>query len=166
MNKQVISGKRAFMKAFLAAPVILGLVAVLGFTKTLDPDNMAASAYLKAFDMSKGAYFNPPQEEKAYKEVKNMPEYPGGHKAMSKFIQANIKYPVDCKKSGKQGTVYVNFVVNKTGKVKNVKIQKSAYPSLDTEAMRIVKIMPNWKPGSDDVGKAVNVTITLPVKLL
>jgi protein TonB len=105
-----------------------------------------------------------PQDDQVYKEVKNPPVYPGGNEAMQKFIIENIKYPADCKKSGKEGTVYVGFIIDKSGKVKDVKARKPVHPSLDAEAERIVKAMPAWQPGSNAEGKNVKVEYTLPIK--
>ena len=92
-----------------------------------------------------------------------MPEYPGGNEAMSAFMVKNIKYPEAAKSKGIQGTVYVSFEVSSSGKVTNVKVQESVSPDLDAEAVRVVKMMPDWKP-AENKGKPVAVSMTLPVK--
>ena len=92
-----------------------------------------------------------------------MPEYPGGNEAMSAFMVKNIKYPETAKTKGIQGTVYVSFEVSSSGKVTNVKVQESVSPDLDAEAVRVVKMMPDWKP-AENKGKPVAVSMTLPVK--
>ncbi|MEI6575273.1 MAG: energy transducer TonB [Bacteroidota bacterium] len=163
MNKKKIFRKTTFKKVFLAVPLTIAIVCFFGFTKTLSPDRMPASAYLPGFPVFYESHNDSQQDDKVYTEVKTPPQYPGGQDAMMKFMSENIKYPAYCKKSGKQGTVYVSFVVDKNGKVKDVKALKGVYPSLDAEAIRIVKLMPNWKPGSDASGKVVNVAFTLPV---
>ena len=92
-----------------------------------------------------------------------MPEYPGGNEAMSAFMVKNIKYPETARTKGIQGTVYVSFEVSSSGKVTNVKVQESVSPDLDAEAVRVVKMMPDWKP-AENKGKPVAVSMTLPVK--
>jgi|GEM_PF-3398619 len=164
MSKNVVSGNHAFMKAVLAVTVIFGLIAMLGFTKAIAPDKMAAYAYMPGLSVFSDSYFGVPQDDKVFTEVKNPPEYPGGLAAMQKFIVDNIQYPAECKKTGKQGTAYVSFVVDKSGKIKDAKVLKSVHPLIDAEALRIVKMMPTWKAGTDDAKKAVNVAFTLPIK--
>ena len=67
------------------------------------------------------------------------------------------------KKNGITGTVFVSYLVNKAGKVEGVKVEKSADPLLDAEAVRVIGEMPDWKPGTQH-GKAVDVRMTVPVK--
>lgn len=92
-------------------------------------------------------------------KVEVMPEFKGGMDALIKYMGANIKYP---KESKKEGTVYVSFVVDEKGKITNAEITKSVVDVLDKEALRVVKNMPNWKPGKDK-GKNVKVKMTLPI---
>ena len=92
-----------------------------------------------------------------------MPQFPGGQKVMMKYLAANMKYPASAVKAKKQGRVIVTFTVRKDGSVTNAKIAKSVDPELDAEALRIVKGMPKWTPGTQN-GKPVNVKYTLPVK--
>lgn len=95
--------------------------------------------------------------------VENMPEYPGGTKAMLKFIAQNMKYPVEAQKKGVEGRVVVQFLVTKQGKVEKAHVVRSVCKSLDAEAVRVVRMMPNWKPGKQR-GKRVNVQYTIPVQ--
>jgi protein TonB len=95
--------------------------------------------------------------------VEEMPAFPGGEDAMMKFIYANILYPEIAKENNIQGTVTLSFVVNYKGIVDNVKLLKGVDPSLDNEAIRVVKLIPQWKPGRQG-GKAVNVSFSVPVK--
>ena len=96
-------------------------------------------------------------------KVEEMPEYPGGMSAMMSFIMENIKYPEDAKKAGKEGRVVCSFIVDKEGKVTEPHVvQSSGTQSLDDEAVRLVSLMPNWKPGKDK-GEPVNVLYTIPV---
>jgi len=92
-----------------------------------------------------------------------MPEYPGGVQALRNFLAATVKYPEEAVKKGIQGKVYVTFVVNKDGSVSDVKIARGVDPSLDTEALRVVKLLTNWKPGRQK-GEDVRVSYTVPIK--
>jgi TonB family protein len=95
--------------------------------------------------------------------VEEMPQFPGGEEAMISWIAQNVTYPGQAKNDGIRGVVVVNFVVSKTGKVGNVKVVRSVHPLLDAEAVRVIREMPEWKPGSQR-GKTVDVKYTVPVK--
>ena len=101
-------------------------------------------------------------EEPVYKVVEVMPEFPGGMKALMDFIQKNIRYPEEVRKNGIQGRVAVSVVIDENGRVTDPVIMRSRYPALDEEALRIVELMPQWKPGKQQ-GKAVKVEFTFPV---
>jgi protein TonB len=103
-----------------------------------------------------------PKQQKVYLAVEDMPDYPGGTQALMKFLNNNVRYPADAQKKKIQGRVVVCFILTKTGNIEDVKIAKSVYPSLDAEAIRVVKLMPKWKPGKQN-GKTVNVKYTLPI---
>ena len=103
-----------------------------------------------------------PMEEPVYKVVEVMPEFPGGMKALMDFIQKNIRYPEEARKNGIQGRVAVSVVIDENGRVTDPVIMRSRYPALDEEALRIVELMPQWKPGMQQ-GKAVKVEFTFPV---
>ncbi len=102
------------------------------------------------------------QKEDPFNVVEDMPAFPGGMEAMIQFISSNIKYPADAKKQKVDGRVLVKFVVEKDGSITEVKVIKPAFPSLDAEAIRVVKAMPKWKPGYQN-GKAVRVQFTMPI---
>jgi protein TonB len=96
-----------------------------------------------------------------------MPEFPGGIAEMKKFIQDNIKYPTFTKEAGKQGTVWVTYIVEKDGSVTNLKEAKGipGAPDLTKEAIRVVASFPKHKPGLMN-GRAVRVQQTVPVKFV
>jgi len=94
--------------------------------------------------------------------VENKPEFPGGDAELMKFISQNIKYPVIAQENGIQGRVICQFVVNKDGSIVDITVVRSVDPSLDKEAIRVIKSMPKWKPGKQR-GKAVRVKFTLPI---
>ena len=91
-----------------------------------------------------------------------MPSFPGGNAALMNYLSQNIKYPVEAEENGVQGRVLVEYVVGKDGYISDVRVAKSVDPSLDKEAIRVVKGMPKWIPGEID-GEAVTVRYTLPV---
>ncbi|ERJ98660.1 energy transducer TonB [Segatella salivae] len=97
-----------------------------------------------------------------YDVVEVMPQFPGGQIAMMKYIMENIKYPKQIMEEGIQGRVTVSFIVEKDGRVSNVRLLRSVQPSLDKEAIRVVKSMPKWTPGKHN-GKPVRVRFNLPV---
>lgn len=97
-----------------------------------------------------------------YDVVEVMPQYPGGQIAMLKYIMENIKYPEQAMKEGIQGRVTVSFIVEKDGRVSNVRLLRSVQSSLDKEAVRVVKSMPKWSPGKQK-GKPVRVRFIVPV---
>ena len=79
-----------------------------------------------------------------------------------KYLAENIKYPMIAQENGIQGRVICQFVVNKDGSIVDINVVRSVDPSLDKEAIRVIKSMPKWKPGMQR-GKAVRVKFTLPV---
>lgn len=91
-----------------------------------------------------------------------MPSYPGGTEALIKFVAGNISYPTEASKAGIEGKVFVSFDVSKKGKVENVRVVKGIGAGCDAEAMRVVKLLEGWKPGTKD-GKAVRTQVTLPI---
>jgi TonB family protein len=90
------------------------------------------------------------------------PEFTGGQKAMMKFLTEKVKYPAEAVKKKVAGRVIVQFIVDREGKVGNIKILRGIGAGCDEEAVRVIKLMPNWKPGKDK-GKNVSAYFTLPV---
>lgn len=90
------------------------------------------------------------------------PEFPGGPAAMAEWIRDKVEYPELSKEMGEQGVVYVKFVVNSNGSIEQVKVVKGISDALDSEAKRLVRNMPKWKPG-EQAGKKVRVSFTLPI---
>ena len=100
--------------------------------------------------------------QNVYDAVEQMPEFPGGMPAMIEYLQNNLKYPKDAIKQQVGGRVMVMFVVETDGSLSNVRVARKVFHSLDTEAVRVVKSMPKWKPGKEK-GRLVRVNYTLPV---
>lgn len=101
-------------------------------------------------------------DDYVYNIVERMPEFPGGTSQLMSFIQKNLRYPVDAVKDRIQGRVILTFTVEKDGRLTDIKVAKSVSPSLDKEALRMVKSMPRWIPGMQD-GKKVRAKYTLPI---
>ena len=103
------------------------------------------------------------EDEVVFVIVESMPEFPGGQQALFKYLSENVKYPVIAQENGIQGRVICQFVVNKDGSIVDVEVVRSGGdPSLDKEAIRVIKSMPKWKPGKQR-GKPVRVKYTVPV---
>ena len=125
--------------------------------------NDEAGEVLKAKEVIATEPVKPKEEEnKVFDVVEQMPSFPGGQAALMNYLNSNIKYPVIAEENGIQGRVVVQFVVGKDGSISNVHVVKSVDPSLDKEAVRVVKSMPRWIPGKQN-GSAVRVKYTLPV---
>jgi protein TonB len=95
--------------------------------------------------------------------VEEMPEPNGGFEAMYAFINANIKYPEVARNNGISGQVFIEFVVERDGSISSVKVIAGVYPELDQEAVRVVKMLPKWKPGKQ-MGKAVRCFYNIPIR--
>lgn len=102
------------------------------------------------------------KEAEIFTVVENQPEFPGGQSAMMKYLNDNIKYPVIAQENGIQGRVICNFVVERDGSITDVQVVRGQDPSLDKEAVRVIKSMPKWIPGKQR-GQPVRVRFTLPV---
>ena len=102
------------------------------------------------------------EETKIFTVVEQMPMYPGGDAALMGYLRDNIHYPTVAAENGVQGRVVVGFVVERDGSITDVKILRGVDPSLDREAMRVVKSMPRWNPGKQN-GSAVRVKYQVPV---
>ena len=104
-----------------------------------------------------------PVVETIFDVVEEIPEFIGGIEKLYEYLGNNINYPEQAKDFSIQGKVFVQFVVWKDGTIKDVKVVKGVHKVLNKEALRVVKSMPNWKPGKQR-GKSVNARFTLPIK--
>ena len=103
-----------------------------------------------------------PQDSIVFEVVEEMPEFPGGMKAMMQFIFSNVKYPAISQENGTQGRVITQFTVGKDGSITDAKVLRSVDPYLDKEALRVISAMPKWKPGKQG-GKVVATRFTMPI---
>jgi protein TonB len=99
-----------------------------------------------------------------YTVVQQKAEFPGGETALAKFLRKNFKYPRNAQRMGITGKVYLRFVVRKTGAIDEVTVLKGIANcnECNEEAMRLVRMMPNWAPAQQN-GNAVNVYFSLPI---
>ena len=97
-----------------------------------------------------------------FQVVEEAPEFPGGMQACMVFLAKNIKYPVSAQEAKIEGRVIVQFIVKKDGTIADPIVMRGVSPELDAEALRVVSLMPNWKPGRQR-GKTVNVKYTIPI---
>lgn len=105
----------------------------------------------------------PGKENDIFQVVETMPEFPGGTEELINWLQKNLKYPAKAAENDVQGRVIVQFVIDQDGSITDPKVIRSVDPYLDKEAIRVVKAMPKWKPGTQR-GKPVRVKFTLPVQ--
>jgi TonB family protein len=106
--------------------------------------------------------FTLPQPDEVFDKVEKMPEFKGGQQELINYLVSTITYPEDAKKAKLTGKVFVEFVVDKSGNVRDVKVKKSDNILFDAEALRVVSSMPDWVPGENG-GKKVSVKLTLPI---
>ena len=105
-----------------------------------------------------------PEEEPddVFMVVDEGPEFPGGTMALLEHLAKTIKYPQNCRDEKIQGRVLVSFIVEKDGSLSGFEVVKSVHPDLDAEALKVIKALPAWKPGTQH-GEKVRVKFTVPV---
>ena len=91
-----------------------------------------------------------------------MPEYPGGTIALNKHLKSNLKYPKDLVRNKISGKVFTSFIIKQDGSIVNIKVIRGVHEILDKEAIRVISLMPKWKPGYKD-GKPIDVSFVIPV---
>jgi protein TonB len=131
--------------------LFIGMSVILVQCKLFQSDQKAQQEEQKSSDST------------VYVEVEQEPKFPGGKSALFEYLKSEIDYPDKSNRLGVEGTVIVNFFVNKDGSISNVHVAKSVSKLLDEEAKRVVKEMPPWKPGRQD-GKVVRVRYRVPIR--
>lgn len=121
--------------------------------------NLAIVPVFQKFDTKKEEDV---EENKIFVVVSEMPEFPGGNRALAKYLNDNVKYPAVAAETGVKGKVIVSFVVNKDGSICDVKIMRGVDLALDQEAIRVVSNMPRWKPGKQG-DRTVRVSYRVPI---
>ena len=104
----------------------------------------------------------PVNSTRVYDVVEQMPSFPGGISGLMTYLNQNTRYPAVAQENGVQGRVVVSFVVGKDGHISDVTVLRSVDPSLDKEAIRVVRNMPRWTPGKQG-GEPVRVRYNVPV---
>lgn len=117
-----------------------------------------------SFNLPINFQLDPKETDSVFTVVDEMPEFPGGNKALMSYLGENIKYPEQAKKDKITGRVFVSFVVENDGRVTNVKTLRGIGGGCDEESIRVISSMPNWAPGKDENGKAVRVRYNIPIK--
>lgn len=100
--------------------------------------------------------------DKYYTKVDQVPEFIGGKDSLLSFLAKNIRYPKEARKKGIQGKVYIRFVVERDGSISDVVATQSPVKSLEEESVKVVELMPKWKPGMIN-GVAVRSYYMLPI---
>lgn len=107
-------------------------------------------------------YATAEENDSIYGTVDELPVFPGGDQACAKWLADHLKYPAKCEKEKIEGRVIVQFVVERNGKISNVKAIRSPHPDLSETAIRTMRKMPKWNPGKNG-GQAVRCRMNLPV---
>lgn len=157
MNQQKTS-KAGILKYSLIVPLALALVlssnaqsVVSSAKKAIPTTKVKVKTAIQSSD-----------KDKVYTMVEKMPQFPGGETALLNYINQNVKYPAEAINKNEQGPVIVRFIVNILGKVEKAEILRGVSESIDKEALRVVKSLPDWTPG-EQKGKKVSVWYTLPI---
>lgn len=137
------------------------IIACSNFAAFAQNEKQKASDSLNAFPPMVGIDSGPAPGT-IYTSIDEMPEFPGGIPALLDYLGRNIEYPKKAREDDIQGKVVVKFVVCENGTLCNEEVVRSIGGGCDEEVIRVVKAMPNWKPGKQN-GKAVKVYYTLPV---
>jgi periplasmic protein TonB len=141
----------------------------------IQPEDSVKPQDTRKYD-EKAKYVEPPKDSGPKEEKKEdeneiftmvdgvKAEFPGGYKEFQKFIRDNYEYPRQARRQGLEGTISVQFVVEKEGTITDIKVLRGVSPECDAEAIRVLKKVPAWNPAQQR-GRKVRNRITLPIKL-
>ena len=155
--EQQLQLRRQLGKAVAVVGVSMGLAALTSCESQLTEMN-ADNSISSAMTQSVGNRIS----EWMGDIVEHYPSFPGGQQALLDFLRQNVNYPEQAKKDSIEGRVVVGFVIDTDGSITDQKIVRSVHPLLDAEALRVVKLMPKWEPGSEN-GTPVKVKYNLPI---
>lgn len=155
--EQQLQLRRQLGKAVAVVGVSMGLAALTSCESQLTEMN-ADNSISSAMTQSVGNRIS----EWMGDIVGRQPYFPGGQQALLDFLRQNVNYPEQAKKDSIEGRVVVGFVIDTDGSITDPKIVRSVHPLLDAEALRVVKLMPKWEPGSEN-GTPVKVKYNLPI---
>lgn len=174
--EQQLERKRLAGKAITVLGISAGLVAMSPMTSCTNSakgtnqevanDSTSSEDFLlgDVVPVSNEDTIEPLSENDTLEIAPVMPEFPGGQQALIQFLTTKIDYPnLGMEGNGTQGRVIIQFIVDKEGNVVNPKVVRSVDPYLDKEALRVINLMPKWKPGELADGTKVAVKFTVPV---
>ncbi len=148
------------MKHFTFILIVLLACTACSGTTTNTENRMEANVPEAVTPVSGVEYI--PDTDSIYNMVDEIPQYPDGEMGLMKFINQNMKYPVEAKEKKIEGRVVLTFVIEKDGSISNIEVVRGIDPLLDNEALRVARQFPNWEPGKLK-GETVRVKYTLPV---
>lgn len=97
--------------------------------------------------------------------VQSQPMFPGGEDSLISFLKNNLRYPQEAKLAWIQGRVFIGFLIDHTGKIKDTRVLSGVNSQLDEEALRVVRLMPEWIPGK--IGDTnVDTQYILPIEFI
>jgi TonB family protein len=149
----------AAIKLLLAIPVTLFVFLAISGYKEADPPPPPPRP--SAMDNT-NTVLEEVEKETPFVVVENMPMFPGGDQELLRYIGENTKYPEVAKVNNIQGRVIIRFCVTAKGGISQISVLKGVSPELDAEAMRVVKTLPDFVPGSQG-GKPVPVWYMVPI---
>lgn len=136
-------------------------IVVVGYSRFIGEKTVTQSSGAPKPKPTSGTVY--PRDSKVFAFVEQQPVFPGGNVKMNEFIRENLKYPAEARKSGKEGLVVVQFVVDRNGKISDPRIVKPLGAGTDEEALRVVKLFPDFEPAKQN-GKPVEFQYTLPIR--
>ena len=155
--------KRSFLMT-IGSIMLLLWVAFPAFTMAQDIQQARTTQSKDERVYFQQARTNQSKDERVYDVVEQMPQFPGGPKAMYNFLKENVRYPEEDRINGISSRTVVTFVVDTDGNISDVTITKSVSETIDKESIRLVYSMPKWIPGQHK-GKKVKVRYHVPVTI-
>lgn len=149
--------------AFTASPMLKTMAQSNAAFPKSDTTLPSGVKYTVVKDRKSGYFNNKPIKGDIYAISEITPEFPGGEEARVKYLASKIKYPDQARKEGKEGTVYIQFIVEKDGKISNGKVLRGFDEGCDKVALDAIMSMPNWEPGLEK-GQAIRFQFNMPVK--
>lgn len=147
-------------RALLGYALVLPLAAMLTMCTQSEQDQPQSASALSSPPTS--ARKPVKVDGEVFTVVQNQPEFQGGMAGLGNYMSQNLHYPEAAQKVKAEGRVFISFIVTKTGEITDIQLLKGIGYGADEEAIRVVKSMPRWQPGTQD-GQAVNVRFNLPI---
>jgi TonB family protein len=148
-----VFGKKTLDFVLSAKVTSLQPIVVVGYSSAAKPVTSTSANPSSNTGTAKGEIFS----------VEQNPEFPGGMQALGMYLARNVRYPVEAQQNNTQGTVFVQFTVDKTGDIQGLRVKKGIGSGCDEEAVRVVSQMPRWTPGVQN-GRPVMTQYVLPIQ--